>query len=78
MSIADRESECPPSGEDAWAMLQTLHERVIRSLARGEEYDLLLNASRDAEGLLARHAADCPTVREQHAHIENASSRKVA
>lgn len=36
-------------------MLQTLRERVARSLARGDEYDLLLDAARDAEMLLARH-----------------------
>ena len=74
----DREPECPPSAEDAWAVLQTLHERVVRSLARGDEYDLLLNASRDAEVLLARHAAEFAPDKEQQGRLEDAPSRKAA
>ena len=74
----DRAPGCPPSAEDAWATLQTLHECVVRSLAHGDEYDLLLCAARDAEALLARHAADYPTFTEQHGHVDDASSRKAA
>ncbi len=74
----DREPECRPSAEDAWAMLQALHERVVRSLARGDEYDLLLVASRDAKVLLAHHAAEFAAARDQHRHGEDAPSRKAA
>lgn len=74
----DREPECPPNAQDAWAMLQTLLERVMRSLARGDEYDLLLNASHDAEVLLADHAAEFAAAREQHGHLEDTPSRKAA
>jgi hypothetical protein len=59
-------------------MLQTLHERVVRSLGRGDEYDLLLNASRDAEVLLAHHAAKFAAASEQHGHLVDAPSRKAA
>ena len=56
MSIDEREPEYPPSAGDAWTTLQTLHECVVRALACGDDYDLLLSASRDAEALLARYA----------------------
>ena len=78
MSKNVREPERPPRAEDAWAILRTLCERVARSLARGDGYDLLLNASRDAEDLLARHAADHPADRERQVLIEDAPSRKAA
>lgn len=78
MSMDDRAPGCPPSAEDAWATLQTLHECVVRSLARGDEYDLLLRASRDAEALLARHAADYPLVTKQHGHVADAPWGKAA
>lgn len=74
----DHAPECPPSAEVGWATLQTLLECVVRSLSRGDEYDLLLSASRHAEALLARHAAGYATVRQQHRHVEDAPSRKAA
>jgi hypothetical protein len=59
-------------------MLKTLHERVVHSLARGDEYDLLVNASRDAEVLLTHHAAEFAAARERHVHLVDAPSRKAA
>ena len=61
----NHEPECPPSAEDAWVTLRALHECVVRSLARGDGYDLLLTAARDAKALLARQAATRATVGEQ-------------
>jgi hypothetical protein len=59
------EPGCPPSAEDAWVTLRALHECVARSLARGDRYDLLVSAARDAKALLARQAATQATAREQ-------------
>lgn len=67
----ERGPKNPPSAEDAWTTLRALQECVVRSLARGDNYGLLLSASRDAEALLARHAADSATVREQNGQVEH-------
>ena len=78
MSLNQRKPECSPSAEDAWATLQALYERVARALARGDDYDLLVSASRDAEALLARHAEDSAIVGERNGHLEDGRPRKAA
>jgi hypothetical protein len=78
VDMDDREPLSPPSAGEVWATLQTLHECVDRSLARGDEYDLLLSASRNAEALLARYAARPATAREQNGHAEGVPLRKAA
>jgi hypothetical protein len=78
VSMDEHGPDCFSRAEDVWATLQVLHERVVRSLARGDEYDLLLRASGDAEALLASHAADVASVREPDGYIEDAPLRKAA
>ena len=74
----NRESGSPPRAEDAWVALRALHECVVRSLARGDEYDLLLSAARDAKTLLARQAATHAPAREQPGTLDHAPSRNAA
>ncbi len=73
----DREPDSLPNAEHAWAMLSRLHECVVRSLGRGDEYDRLVSAVRDARDLLSRHAAAAaPDMSEQCA--EDQPRRKAA
>ncbi len=70
----EREAEGPPGAEDAWTILKRLHECVVRSLTRGDGYDLLWRALGDAEGLLALYSAGHAAPRD----LEGAPSRKAA
>jgi hypothetical protein len=47
-------------------------------LERGDEYDLLLSAARDAKALLARQAATHATAREQPGTSSMRQARKAA
>lgn len=69
MSMDEREPQDPPSVGDAWTTLQTLLECLVLSLTRGDEYGLLLGAAREAEALLARHAAGSAAIKN---HLEGA------
>jgi hypothetical protein len=69
MDNSERDSS--PSAEHAWSMLMRLQECVVRSLERGDEYDILVKAVRDARDLLSRYAAgDGPALEQRWAGHE--------
>jgi hypothetical protein len=62
----DSEGDSAPSAEHAWSMLMRLQECVVRSLERGDQYDTLVRAVRDARDLLSRYAAgDAPALEQR-------------